>query len=135
MDPPGDRTRVVDKDEEPLEDKAALQTPTKSTAVIPRRGLRERGAGRPQSHVSPSLTDMNGASSSPQSSGRVLRDRSTRALPAWLKDSKSDDDEPNTEIGATKRRKVSYSRRKKNSESMGSAEAGEGSAGDSVQGK
>lgn len=136
MEPAGDRTGGVNKGEEPAEDKAAEQTPATSTTVTPRRGLRERGVSRPRSGVSASLTDVNGAASSPQSSGRVLRDRSTRAVPAWLKDTKSDDDEdePSPDTGATKRRKVSNSRRKKNSESAGSAEAGGGVAGDSLQG-
>lgn len=138
MEPAGDRTGGVEKEEEPAEDKAAEQSTATNTTVKPRRGLRERGAGRPRSGVSASLTDINGAASSPQSSGRVLRDRSTRAVPAWLKDTKSDndDDEPNPDIGVTKRRKVSYSRRKKNSESARSAEAeaGGGLAGDSLQG-
>lgn len=136
MEAAGDRTGGVDKDDEPAEDKAAEPTPATSTIVTPRRGLRERGAGRPRSGVSASLTDINGAASSPQGSGRVLRDRSTRAVPAWLKDTKSDEDEdePNPDTGATKRRKVSNSRRKKNSESAGSAEAGGGFAGDSLQG-
>ncbi|XP_073321755.1 uncharacterized protein zfp91 isoform X2 [Pagrus major] len=136
MEAAGDRAEDVNKGGEPAEDKAAEQTPATSSNVTPRRGLRERGAGRPRSGVSASLTDVNGAASSPQSSGRVLRDRSTRAVPAWLKDSKSDDDEdePSPDTGATKRRKVSNSRRKKNSESAGSAEAGGGVAGDSLQG-
>ncbi|XP_049900387.1 E3 ubiquitin-protein ligase ZFP91 isoform X3 [Epinephelus moara] len=136
MEPAGDRTEGVNKGEESAEDKAAEETPATSTAGTPRRGLRERGACRPRSGVSASLTDVNGAASSPQSSGRVLRDRSTRAVPAWLKDTKSDDDEdePSPDTGATKRRKVSNSRRKKNSESAGSAEAGGGVAGDSLQG-
>ncbi|XP_035515975.1 E3 ubiquitin-protein ligase ZFP91 [Morone saxatilis] len=137
MEPAGDRTGGVNKGEEPGEDKAAEQTPATSTTVTPRRGLRDRGAGRPRSGVSASVTDVNGAASSPQSSGRVLRDRSTRAVPAWLKDTKSsddDEDEPSPDTGATKRRKVSNSRRKKNSESAGSAEAGGGVAGDSLQG-
>ncbi|XP_030269863.1 E3 ubiquitin-protein ligase ZFP91 isoform X2 [Sparus aurata] len=136
MEAAGDRAEDVNKGGEPAEDKAAEQTPATSSSVTPRRGLRERGASRPRSGGSASLTDVNGAASSPQSSGRVLRDRSTRAVPAWLKDSKSDDDEdePSPDIGATKRRKVSNSRRKKNSESAGSAEAGGGVAGDSLQG-
>ncbi|XP_075947134.1 uncharacterized protein LOC142949397 isoform X2 [Anarhichas minor] len=131
----GNRTGGVNKGDDPAEDKAAEETPAASATVTPRRGLRERGACRPRSGVSASLTDVNGAASSPQSSGRVLRDRSTRAVPAWLKDTKSDDeDEPSPDTGATKRRKVSNSRRKKNSESAGSAEAGGGVAGDSLQG-
>ncbi|XP_059193741.1 E3 ubiquitin-protein ligase ZFP91 isoform X2 [Centropristis striata] len=136
MEPAGDRTGGVNKGEEPVEDKAAEETPATSTTASPRRGLRERGACRPRSGVSASVTDVNGAASSPQSSGRVLRDRSTRAVPAWLKDTRSDDDEdePSPDTGATKRRKVSNSRRKKNPETAGSAEAGGGVAGDSLQG-
>ncbi|KAF3687662.1 E3 ubiquitin-protein ligase ZFP91 [Channa argus] len=135
MEPAGDRTGDVNKGEEPSEDKAADHTPATSTAVTPRRGLRERGAGRRRSGVSPPLKDINGAAS-PQSSGRVLRDRSTRAVPAWLKDSKSDDDddEPSPDSSANKRRKVSNSKRKKNSESAGSAEPEGAGAGDSLQG-
>ncbi|KAM3623461.1 uncharacterized protein V6R79_011481 [Siganus canaliculatus] len=133
MEPDSDRSGVVNNDEEPAEDKAAEQTPATSTTVTPRRGLRDRGAGRLRSGVSASLTDVNGAASS---SGRVLRDRSTRAVPAWLKDTRSDDeeDEPSSDTCATKRRKVSNSRRKKISESAGSVEAGGGVAGDVLQG-
>lgn len=136
MEPACDRTAGVNKGDEPAEDQAAEETAATGTTVTPRRGLRERGAGRPRSGVSASSTDVNGAASSPQSSGRVLRDRSTRAVPAWLKDTKSDDedDEPSPDTGATKRRKVSNSRRKKNSESAGLADAGGGVAGDSLQG-
>lgn len=125
MELPGDRTGVEDKDKEPAGDKAAEQTPATSKTVARQRELRERGAGRPRSGVSASFSDLNGAASSPQSSGRVLRNRSTRAVPAWLKDSKSDDeeDEPNLDTITPKRRKVSSSRRKKHSESVG-CEAG-----------
>ncbi|XP_026158628.1 zinc finger protein 135 [Mastacembelus armatus] len=135
METANDRTGDVNKREEPEQDKAANQSPATSTTVSPRRGLRERGASRRRSGVSASVTDVNGAAS-PQSSGRVLRDRSTRTVPAWLKDTKSDDDEDehSSDTGATKRRKVSNSRRKKNSESVGSAEPEGGVAGDSLQG-
>ena len=136
MEQAGDRAGDVNKGDEPTEDKAAEKTSVTSTAGTPRRALRERGAGRPRSGVSASATDVNGAASSPLTSGRVLRDRSTRAVPAWLKDSKSDDDEdePSPDSGASKRRKVSNSRRKRNSESAAPAETGEGVAGDSLQG-
>ena len=106
MEPAGDRTEDVNKGEDPAEDKAADQTSVTSTSVSPRMGLRERGAARPRSGVSASLTGVNGAAASPQSSGRVLRDRATRSVPAWLKDVKSDDEEePSPETGASKRRK------------------------------
>ncbi|CAB1433259.1 unnamed protein product [Pleuronectes platessa] len=133
MEPAGERTGDVNKGEGPAEDKAADQTSVTSTSVSPRMGLRERGAARPRSGVSASLTGVNGAAASPQSSGRVLRDRATRSVPAWLKDVKSDDEEePSPDTGTNKRRKVSNSRRKKNSESACSA--GGGVAGDSLQG-
>lgn len=132
----GQRNGVVENEDDPVEDKASMQTPATSTSVTPRRGLRERGPGRPRSGVSALSADMNGASSSPQGSGRVLRDRSTRAVPAWLKDTKSEEDEEETNVdaGATKRRKVSNSRRKKISESAGLAEGAVELAGDSLQG-
>lgn len=132
MEPTGDRNEDVNNGEDPAEDKAAEQTPAPSALVTPRRGLRERAACRPRSAVSASTADFNGTVSSPQSSGRVLRDRSTRAVPAWLKDSKSDEDEdePSPDTGASKRRKVSNSRRKKPSESVAATEPGAGVAGD-----
>ncbi|KAM4584237.1 uncharacterized protein zfp91 [Odontesthes bonariensis] len=136
MEPACDRAGDVKKGEKPTEDKAADQTPATSTAGTPRRGLRERGAGRPRAGLSATTGDVNGAASSPLTSSRVLRDRSTRAVPAWLKDSKSDDDEdePSPDTGATKRRKVSNSKRKKISESVDPLEGGEVFAGDNLQG-
>ncbi|KAM8880511.1 uncharacterized protein AB9W97_015311 isoform 2-T2 [Spinachia spinachia] len=132
MEPAGDRTRGVNKGDEPAQDKATERTAATSLTVTPRRGLRERGACRSRSAVCAPQIEVNGASSSPQSSGRVLRDRSTRAVPAWLKDTKSEDeDEADPGTGATKRRKVSKAKRKKPSEC---AEAGGGVADDSLQG-
>lgn len=135
MEPTGDRAGDLNTGEEPTEDKAAGQTPLTSRAAAPRRALRERGAGRLRSAVSASLTEVNGAAtSSPQTSGRVLRDRSTRAVPAWLKDTRSeeDEDEPSPDSGASKRRKVSNCRRKRSCEPGGPAEAAGGAAGDSL---
>ncbi|XP_056441977.1 E3 ubiquitin-protein ligase ZFP91 [Gadus chalcogrammus] len=121
--------------EESEEQKAADQTPTTSTSVSPRRGLRARKVGRPKSGV-PDSSDTNGAEPSPRSSGRVLRDRSTRSVPAWLKDTKSDEeDEPTPLLSATKRRKVSYSRRKKPTESAGCSEQAGEVGGDSTSTK
>lgn len=136
MESAGERNGMAENEDEPVEGKAAVRTPATSTTVTPRRGLRERGPGRPRAGGSASSVDMNGASWSPQGSGRVLRDRSTRAVPAWLKDAKSEEDEeePSADAGATKRRKVSNSRRKKSSESAGFCEAAGGLAGDSLQG-
>lgn len=137
MDPAGDRASHVNTGEEPTGNKAAEQTPLTSTASTPRRALRERGASRPRSGGSQSVADVNGAAaSSPQTSGRVLRDRSTRTVPAWLKDTRSDEeeDEPSPDSGAAKRRKVPNSKRKKHSESAGPLEDGGATAGGSLQG-
>lgn len=134
MEPVDNRVGDVNKDEEPKEDKAAEETPATSTFGTQRRALRERGAGRPRSAVSSSAAEVNGAAST---TGRVLRDRSTRAVPAWLKDLKSDEeeeDEPSPDSSATKRRKVSSSKRRKGLDSAGQVEAGEGLTGDSLQG-
>lgn len=133
MEPADNRVGDVNQDEEPKEDKAAEETPATSTVGTQRRALRERGAGRPRSAVSSSAAEVNGAAST---TGRVLRDRSTRAVPAWLKDLKSDEeeDEPSPDSSATKRRKVSSSKRRKGLDSAGQVEAGEGLTGDSLQG-
>ncbi|KAM9792784.1 uncharacterized protein zfp91 [Neosynchiropus ocellatus] len=130
MEPTSERSDDVNKGEELAEDKAAEQTPAPSTPDTPRRGLRN---GRSRSGVA---TDVNGALISPQqSSGRVLRDRSTRSVPAWLKDSKSDgEEEESADPGASKRRKVSNSRRKKNVDPVGLADVCGEVAADCLQG-
>nr|XP_057936416.1 E3 ubiquitin-protein ligase ZFP91 [Doryrhamphus excisus] len=133
MEPTGDQNEDLNKGEELLDLKAAEQTSAPVGPVTPSRKLRERGGSRTRSGVSASPTDVNGATA--LVTGRVLRDRSTRAVPAWLKDSKSeeDEDEQSADTGASKRRKVSNSRRRRNCESSGLLEAGDGVAGDSIQ--
>lgn len=128
MEPTSERFDDVNKGEELAEDKAAEQTPAPSAPDTPRRGLRN---GRSRSGAA---TDVNGALiSPPPSSGRVLRDRSTRAVPAWLKDAKSDGEEDESaDTGASKRRKVSNSRRKRSLDPAADV-GGEGTA-DSLQG-
>ncbi|KAM8842442.1 uncharacterized protein zfp91 isoform 1-T1 [Synchiropus picturatus] len=130
MEPTSERPDDVNKGDELAGDKAAEQTPAPSTPDTPRRGLRN---GRSRSGVA---ADVNGAVTSPQqSSGRVLRDRSTRSVPAWLKDAKSDgEEEESADSGASKRRKVSNSRRKKNVEPVGLVDVGGEVAADSLQG-
>ncbi|XP_051940281.1 E3 ubiquitin-protein ligase ZFP91 [Hippocampus zosterae] len=130
MEATSDRNEDVNKGKELVEHKAAEQTPAPGAAVTPRRGLRERGATRTRSGDPASQAAVNGAT---QGSGRVLRDRSTRAVPAWLKGNKSEEDEDENSAGASKRRKVWNSRRKKSGDSSGSVEAGDGVAGDSPQ--
>lgn len=127
-----ERTGDVDTCDGLTEDKAAQQTSAHSKNAAVRRGLRERAAGRSRAGVSALSTDVNGAASSAQSSGRVLRDRSTRTVPAWLKDAKSEDEdeeESSTDPSANKRRKVSSGRRKKQIDCAGSDEAGTGMVG------
>ncbi|XP_061602036.1 E3 ubiquitin-protein ligase ZFP91 isoform X2 [Cololabis saira] len=123
-----DRSADVNTAEEPAEDKAAGETAVSSTAGAPRRALRERAAGRPRSAAA-STTEVNGAAASPLTSGRVLRDRSTRAVPAWLKDSRSDEDEdedePSPDSGAARRRKVCSSRRRRHADAPGETGDGE----------
>ncbi|XP_037113564.1 E3 ubiquitin-protein ligase ZFP91 isoform X2 [Syngnathus acus] len=133
MEATNDRIEDVNKGRELVEHKAAEETPAASAAVTPRRGLRDRGTTRTRSGDPATQAAVNGAT---QGSGRVLRDRSTRAVPAWLKDNKSeeDEDEDSLDAGASKRRKVCNSRRRKNGDSSGSVEAGDGVAGDSPQG-
>ncbi|XP_077426939.1 uncharacterized protein zfp91 isoform X2 [Vanacampus margaritifer] len=130
MEATSDQNEDVNKGKELVEHKAAEQTPAPGAAVTPRRGLRERGASRTRSGNPASQVAVNGAT---QGSGRVLRDRSTRAVPAWLKDNKSEEDEDahSADAGASKRRKVCNSRRRKiGGDSSGSVEAGDGVAGD-----
>ncbi|XP_057700483.1 E3 ubiquitin-protein ligase ZFP91 [Corythoichthys intestinalis] len=133
MEPTSDRNEHAHKGKELEEHKAAEQTPDSGATVTPRRGLRERGGTRTRGGDSASQATVNGAI---RGSGRVLRDRSTRAVPAWLKESKSEDDEEqhSVDAGASKRKKVSNSRRRKNGDSSGSVEAGDGVAGDDSKG-
>uniref|UniRef100_A0A8C6T028 E3 ubiquitin-protein ligase ZFP91 n=1 Tax=Neogobius melanostomus TaxID=47308 RepID=A0A8C6T028_9GOBI len=129
----GERTEDVNTEDVSTEDKAREQTSAPDMSTTPRRGLRQRGVGRPRAGVSAPSTDVNGASLSPQSTGRVLRDRSTRTVPAWLKDAKSEDEndeELDTDPAVIKRRKVSNGKRKKLSDCAGSQGASAGLADD-----
>lgn len=129
-----ERTGDGNAEDVSTEDKAREQTSAPVTSTTPRRGLRQRGAGRPRAAVPAPSTDVNGASLSPQGSGRVLRDRSTRTVPAWLKDAKSEDDndeELEADPAVIKRRKVSNGKRKKVSECAASQDASAGLVADS----
>lgn len=137
MEAVSERTGDVNTCEDATEDKATEQTSAPGKGATPRRGLRERGAGRPRAGFSAPSTDTNGAALSPQSSGRVLRDRSTRTVPAWLKDATKSEDEDEAESSpdpaAIKRRKVSNGKRKKLSECVGSSDTGAGLTSDLPQ--
>ncbi|XP_055779893.1 E3 ubiquitin-protein ligase ZFP91-like isoform X3 [Salvelinus fontinalis] len=110
------------KREEPEDDKATVQSPASSAAVTPRRTSRGRGVGRKKG-VSPSPC-TNGATPGTPSSGRVLRDRSTRTLPAWLQSEKSDDaEESSPDKAVNRRRKAACPRPRKNASSAASTES------------
>ncbi|XP_067107125.1 E3 ubiquitin-protein ligase ZFP91 isoform X1 [Osmerus mordax] len=114
MEPESDSAGCRVKGEEPEDGKATKRSPVKSGIVPARRALRERGVGRKRTGASAS-PDTNGdtAVSQSQISGRVLRDRSTRTIPAWLRSDQSDDGEDVIpDVSANRRRKVT---RKKNS--------------------
>ncbi|XP_014050903.1 E3 ubiquitin-protein ligase ZFP91 isoform X2 [Salmo salar] len=117
-------TQISDnnKREEPEDDKATVQSPASSAAITPRRTSRGRGVGRKKG-VSPSPC-TNGATPGTPSSGRVLRDRSTRTLPAWLQSEKSDDaEESSPDKAVNRRRKAACPRPRKNASSAASTES------------
>ncbi|XP_061840404.1 uncharacterized protein zfp91 isoform X2 [Nerophis lumbriciformis] len=122
MEPTGERNEDANKGDAPVRHKAAEQTSAPVGAVTPRKTQRERGATRGRPGGAASRTDVNGAATQ-QGTGRVLRDRSTRAVPAWLRDSRSEEDED--EPGADKRRKVPNSRRRRYCESVEAAGGGQ----------
>ncbi|KAM9399385.1 uncharacterized protein ACWYII_031581 [Salvelinus alpinus] len=112
------------KREEPEDDKATAQSPASSAAVTPRRTSRGRGVGRKKG-VSPSPC-TNGATPGTPSSGRVLRDRSTRTVPAWLQSEKSDDaEESSPDKAVNRRRKAACPRPRKNASSAAPTESTE----------
>uniref|UniRef100_A0A674BJP7 E3 ubiquitin-protein ligase ZFP91 n=1 Tax=Salmo trutta TaxID=8032 RepID=A0A674BJP7_SALTR len=112
------------KREEPEDDKATAQSPASSAAVTPRRTSRGRGVGRKKG-VSPSPC-TNGSTPGTPSSGRVLRDRSTRTVPAWLQSEKSDDaEESSPDKAVNRRRKAACPRPRKNASSAASTESTE----------
>ncbi|XP_010901630.1 E3 ubiquitin-protein ligase ZFP91 [Esox lucius] len=111
------------KGEETEDDKATVQSPPSSEVVTPRRTTRGRGVGRQKKGVSPS-PDTNGATPTTPSSGRVLRDRSTRTVPAWLQSEKSDDaEESSPDTAVNRRRKAACPRPRKNAASAASIES------------
>lgn len=117
-------TQISDnnKREEPEDDKATVQSPASSAAITPRRTSRGRGVGRKKG-VSPSPC-TNGATPGTPSSGRVLRDRSTRTVPAWLQSEKSDDaEESSPDKAVNRRRKAACPRPRKNASSAASTES------------
>ncbi|XP_030644004.1 E3 ubiquitin-protein ligase ZFP91 [Chanos chanos] len=121
-------------------ERAAQKSPGPSTTSTPRRAIRGRGAGRPKAEV-PCSPGTNGATTSTTSSGRVLRDRSTRGVPVWRQSETGEDtDELSHDTAANRRRKPACPRRRRNvaaasSETAKEVEGERGPASESGEGQ
>ncbi|KAJ8269715.1 hypothetical protein COCON_G00123220 [Conger conger] len=106
-------------------EKAAAPSPTPRAASARGRVLRERGLSRVQTGVS--SAGLNDSKSSTPSSGRVLRDRSSRGVVAG-KNGSGNSKEQNEFAAANRRRKSEYPRRRRNAgtrvENSGEADDG-----------
>lgn len=105
--------------EEPLE----LKSPDSSETRTPKRALRGRTGIRADPAALLSAPDVNGtAGTGAPGSGRVLRDRSTRAVPLWrrkdIAEEQDDDGEAEEDDEAPRRRKGSCPRRRRNLEPL-----------------
>ncbi|XP_067297431.1 E3 ubiquitin-protein ligase ZFP91 isoform X2 [Pseudorasbora parva] len=117
---------------EEVESEAAMEKSAgQSTASSPCRVFRGRGdvCLTTEGTCPP---ETNGAATSVAGSGRVLRDRSTRAIPVWRQsDIGEDRDEVSREAAANRRRKAKCPRRRKSAAAAaGSSDAGRESCGD-----
>ncbi|XP_076845662.1 uncharacterized protein zfp91 isoform X2 [Brachyhypopomus gauderio] len=122
MEPQNVKTSDNKEEAELAVEKASQKSPSQPAPSTPRRALRGRGAGRLKTEV-PCSPDTNGAATSVSGCGRVLRDRSTRAVPAWRQsDIGEDKDEPPRDA-ASRRRKAVCPRRRKNAAAASSSEA------------
>ncbi|KAG7274522.1 LOW QUALITY PROTEIN: hypothetical protein CRUP_025715 [Coryphaenoides rupestris] len=150
------REASADDDDDDKRRKAADQTAASSTSVSPRRRRGRSGALRARKAGCQSASPGGGGGEEPSGGGggeeepspppppartssRVLRDRSTRSVPAWLKDTtttnnnnKSEDEEDEAGASASKRKKVPRCRRKKKppADCPGTGEDGSTSARD-----
>uniref|UniRef100_A0A8C1VKS9 E3 ubiquitin-protein ligase ZFP91 n=1 Tax=Cyprinus carpio TaxID=7962 RepID=A0A8C1VKS9_CYPCA len=118
------------KDE--MENEAALEKSAgQSTASTPCRAFRGRGDGclKTEGTCPP---ETNGAAPSVAGSGRVLRDRSTRAIPVWRQsDIEEGRGEVTREAAANRRRKAKCPRRRKSAAAaQGSSNAAREFSGD-----
>ncbi|XP_062373706.1 E3 ubiquitin-protein ligase ZFP91 isoform X2 [Sardina pilchardus] len=124
MEPPMSET-IGNKEERQLaiaSEEAAQTSPSQGAVSTPRRALRGRGAYRSKTEVSNS-PNRNGAASSTPASGRVLRDRSTRAVPAWrLNEASEDTEEPGCDADSNRRRKPANPRRRRNTAAASATE-------------
>ncbi|XP_058641005.1 myoneurin isoform X2 [Onychostoma macrolepis] len=113
----------LSNNKEEVENEAALEKSAgQSTASTPCRASRGRGDGclKTEGTCPP---ETNGAAPSVAGSGRVLRDRSTRAIPVWRQsDIGEDRGEVTRDAAANRRRKAKCPRRRK------SAAAAQGSS-------
>ncbi|XP_076150784.1 uncharacterized protein zfp91 isoform X1 [Alosa pseudoharengus] len=124
MEPPMSEI-IGNKEERQLaiaSEEAAQTSPSQGAVSTPRRALRGRGAYRSKTEVSNS-PNRNGAASSTPTSGRVLRDRSTRAVPAWrLNEASEDTEEPGCDADSNRRRKPANPRRRRNTAAASATE-------------
>ncbi|XP_066534653.1 E3 ubiquitin-protein ligase ZFP91 [Hoplias malabaricus] len=97
-----------------VEEKASDVSPTHGESYTPRKTPRGRGAARLKARDSKDTT-ANGSGENAPVSGRVLRDRSARAPPAWRNSDEAE--EKDTEVVEdSRRRKAAPSRRNRASE-------------------
>lgn len=115
----------LSSNKEEVDIETAVETSAgQSTASTPCKVVRERGDGclSTEGTCSP---ETNGEATSVALSGRVLRDRSMRALPAWRQSDLGEDQAEGTrDAAANRRRKAIYPRRRRSAAaSAGSSDA------------
>ncbi|XP_063074774.1 E3 ubiquitin-protein ligase ZFP91 isoform X2 [Engraulis encrasicolus] len=108
-------SEIIGKEDTPLaaaNEEAAQTSASQGAVPTPGKALRGRGACRSKTEVSNS-SNKNGAANTP-ASGRVLRDRSTRTLPAWrLHEASEDTEETGRDTDSNRRRKPANPRRRR----------------------
>ncbi|XP_057186663.1 E3 ubiquitin-protein ligase ZFP91 isoform X2 [Triplophysa rosa] len=115
----------LSSNKEEVDIETAVETSAEqSTASTPCKAVRERGDGCLSTEGTCSA-ETNGAATSVAVSGRVLRDRSMRALPAWRQNDLGEDRAEGTrDAAANRRRKAIYPRRRRSAvASAGSSDA------------
>lgn len=106
---------------EEVENEAAVEkSAEQSTASTPSKAARGRGEGCLDMEETRS-PETNGAVVSVAGSGRVLRDRSTRALPAWRQSDLGDDPAEGTRDAAANRRRKAICPRRRRSAAAAAA--------------
>ncbi|XP_036430742.1 E3 ubiquitin-protein ligase ZFP91 [Colossoma macropomum] len=113
----GDGQLSDNKEEKCGVEKAAQKSPDHSQSETPKKLLRGRCPSRLKARESPGEldTNANGAGANAVGSGRVLRDRSARALPAW-KHSEKKEHRDEELVEESRRRKAAPPRRSKATE-------------------